>query len=122
MKSISDDVLDAALNTIKNNAVTLCLCSAEPTTRTEAFTTYELAKKTISSADYTGPSDGDSGGRKLVVNAEASVPVDDSGTATHVALVDATRLLCVTICTSKAVVSGDLVNFPAWTLTFSDPV
>ncbi len=121
MKSVHDDVLDAALNIVKNNAVTLCLCSAQPLTRTEAFTTYELAKKTITSSDYTGPADGDVSGRKLTVNAETNVTVDNSGTATHVALVDTTRLLYVTTCTSKAVVAADLVNFPAWTITISDP-
>lgn len=54
-KSVHDDVLDGALNVVKNNATRICVCSTQPTTYTEAITTYKLAIKTITSADFTGP-------------------------------------------------------------------
>lgn len=41
-KSVHDDVLDGALNIIKNNTNIMTVCSSEPTTRTEAVTTYAL--------------------------------------------------------------------------------
>jgi hypothetical protein len=47
--------------------------------------------------------------------------VDTSGTATHVALCDATRLLYVTTCTSQALTSGNTVNIPAWDIEIADP-
>lgn len=63
-KFTNDDVLDASPNAIKNNATRICVCSAQPTTYAEAITTYKLAIKTITSADFTGPANGDVSGRK----------------------------------------------------------
>ena len=122
-KTIHNDVLDAALNNIKNNATRLCVCSAEPTTYTEAITTYELADVTIDSADFTGPADGDVSGRKIAVNEQADIDVDSSGTATHIALVDVsnTKLLLVTTCTSQALTAGNTVTVPAFEDEITDP-
>ena len=120
-KSVNDSVLDGALNVVKTNAVTMTACSAEPTTRTEAITTYMLASVTITSTDYTGPANGDVSGRKLTVNAQNGVSVTNSGTATHVALCDGTNLLYVTTCTSQELTSGNTVNFPAWKIEIADP-
>lgn len=121
-KWVNDDVLDASLDFLKTNATTLCLCSSQPSNRTDAITTFELAKKAITSSDFTGPSDGVSSGRRITTNAETNVPVDNSGNAQFVALVDSTRLLFVTTCTLKQMVAGDLVNFPAWDFTIDDPI
>ena len=99
----------------------MTVCSAEPTTRTEAVTTFKLADVTMTpNTDYT-KADGDTSGRKVTVAAKSGVNVDSSGTATHVALVDATRLLYVTTCTSQALTSGNTVNFPAWKIEIADP-
>lgn len=119
-KSVHDDVLDGALNTIKNNANLMVACSAEPTTRTEAVTTYALADVAMASGDFT-VANGDTSGRKVTVAAKSAVAIDTTGTATHVALVDATRLLYVTTCTSQALTSGGTVDFPAWDVEIADP-
>ena len=123
-KSVHDDVLDSALNYLKNNGDRLCICSAEPTTYTEAITTYKLAITTIDSADYTGPANGDTSGRKIAVNAQTGITVDSSGNATHVAIaksVATSTLLYVTTCTSQALTSGNTVNTPAWDIEIADP-
>lgn len=122
-KSIHNDVLDQSLNYIKNNATRLAVCSAEPTTYTEAITTYKLADVDIDSSDFTGPSDGDVSGRKIRINAQGDVPVDSSGTATHIALVDVTntKLLLVTTCTSQAIVASSTVDVPAFDYELPDP-
>lgn len=119
-KSVHDDVLDGAFDIIRNNGNLITVCSAQPTTRTEAVTTYALADVVVDSTDFT-KANGDVSGRKLTVGAQNSVPVDASGTATHIAIVDATRLLYVTTCTSQALTSGNQVNLPAWDIEIADP-
>lgn len=119
-KSVHNDVLDAALNIIKNNANLMTACSAEPTTRTEAVTTYALADAVMSGTDFT-VGEGDTNGRKVTVAAQAGEAVDTTGTANHVALVDGTRLLYVTTATAQALTSGNTVDFSAWDIEIADP-
>lgn len=121
-KSVHDDVLDGALNIIKNNCTRMCVCSTQPTTYTEAITTNELADIVMASGDFTA-ANGDTNGRKLTVAAKSAFAVDNSGTAAHVALVDVTnsKLLYVTTCTSQALTSGNTVSTPAWDIEIADP-
>jgi hypothetical protein len=122
-KSVHNDVLDAALSYIKDNSTRISVCSTQPTTYTEAITTYMLAIKTISSTDFTGPADGDTNGRKLTSNQHANISVTNSGTAQHVALSDSanSKLLLVTTCTSQALTAGNTVTVPAWDDEIADP-
>ena len=119
-KSVHDDVLDGAFDVL-DQAVLMIVCSAEPLTRAEAVTTYALADATmVADTDYT-KANGDVSGRKVTVAAKSSILVDSTGTGTHIALVDGTRLLYVTTCTSQALTSGNTVNFPAWDVEIGDP-
>ena len=122
-KLVHDDVLDSALNYIKNNSTRICVCNAQPTTYTEAVTTYKLAIKTIISTDFTGPANGDISGRKLTSNQHTGITVDTTGTATHIALADSatSKLLFVTTCTSQALTAGNTVTIPAWDDEIADP-
>ena len=120
-KLVDDTVLDGALNIIKNNVTAISVCSTQPTTRTEAITTYMLATKTISSTDCTGPANGDTSGRKLTLNQNATVSITNSGTAAHVALTSGTVLLYVTTCTGQALTAGNTVTVPAWDIEIADP-
>jgi len=126
-KSVHNDVLDGALKVIKSNANLITVCTAEPTTRSLAINVvggspagYRLASIATSTADYT-IADGSSGGRKVTVGAQNSVSVDATGSAEHVAIVDATRLLLVTTCTKQALTLGNKVNIPAFNDTIGDP-
>lgn len=119
-KTVHNDVLDGALSVIKSNANLMTACSAQPTTRTEAVTTYALADVAMATTDFT-IGEGDTNGRKVAMTAKSSVLVDATGTANHVALVDATRLLYVTTCTSQALTSGNTVDFPTWDIEIADP-
>lgn len=118
-KSVHDTVLDAALGII-DNATNMTACNAEPTTKTEADTTFKLADHTMAGGDFT-IANGDTSGRKVTVAQQASVPIDTTGTATHVALTDASNLLYVKTCTSQALTSGGTVTFPAWDIEIADP-
>lgn len=122
-KTINSTVLDQALNYIKNNATRMCVCSAQPTTYTEAITTFELADVTMASGDYTVQA-GAVSGRRVTMAQKTAVPVDNTGTATHVALVDVTgtALLLVTTCTSQALTAGNTVTIPTWNDEIAAPV
>lgn len=117
----NDLILDEALNYIKNNVTQEAVCSAQPTSYAEATSTYKLALKTgLTSGSFTGPANGDTNGRKLTVNQQASVAVDSTDTATHVALCSGTVLLYVTTCTSQLLTSGNTVTIPAWDIEIAD--
>jgi hypothetical protein len=130
-KRVNTAVLDAALNVIKTGITgfgpcnKMVACSAEPTTYTEANATYMLANVAMTGTDFT-LANGVSGGntpRKCTVGAKSSVSVTNSGTATHVALIDSVNsvLLEVTTCTSQALTSGNTVSFPAWVIEINAP-
>ena len=123
-KSVHNDVLDGALNIVKNNATRMTVCSDEPTTYAEGNATYALAAVTVASGDFTN-ADGDTSGRKCTVAAKSGVLIDASGTATHIALLDVTnsKLLYVTTCTSQALTANgsNTVNFPSWKFEIADP-
>ena len=119
-KSVHTDVLDAALAVIAT-ADRISVCSTQPTTYTEAITTYKLAISTTPT--FTGPAAGDVSGRKITVDQETLMTVDASGTAAHVALCisGTTKLLLVTTCTSQVLTAGNTVNIPAWDDEIADP-
>jgi hypothetical protein len=121
-KSVHDDVLDGALNIIKNNCTRMTLCSAQPTTYTEGNATFALADVTMASGDFTA-ANGDTNGRKLTVAAKAAVAVDVGGTGNHVALLDVTnsKLLYVTTCPSTAVALAGTVDIGSWKVEIADP-
>lgn len=110
-------VHDAALNLVKT-ATGMTVCSAQPTTRAEATTTYMLA---TTAPTFTGPAAGSPDGRQVQMNQAATISISTSGTATHIALTDGTNLLYVTTCTSQALTAGGTVTIPAWTVTIRDP-
>lgn len=120
-KLVDDTVLDGAINIIKNaTSLTQILCSAQPTTRTEAVTTYALADVALTSGEVVA-ANGDTSGRKGTISAKAGVTVDASGTGTHVALVSSTVLLYVTTCTSTAVAVAGTVDIGSWKIEIADP-
>ena len=122
-KSIHNDLFDAALNYLKNNGNELTLCSQEPTSYEEAHTTYKLADVALDTGDYIGPVDGTVSGRKITTNQQADVPVDATGTGTHVAIVDTnnSKLLMVSTCNSIQVTSGNNVTIPQFSWELRDP-
>ena len=118
-KFASDAVLDALLDKVATGTI-LTVCSAQPTNRTEAVTTYKLADVVTDSGDFS-KADGDTNGRKVTVAQQANVPIDSSGTATHIAVCDGSNLLYVTTCTSQALTAGNTVTVPAWDIEVADP-
>lgn len=91
-KTWSSNYLDPALNYLKANVNALVLCSAEPTTYTQAVDTYKLADVVLASGDFSGPSNGFVSGRRLDIAEKTPVTVDATGTARYFALVSTTAL------------------------------
>jgi hypothetical protein len=120
-KAAPDATLDAMLDYIAGSTI-LTICNAEPTTYTEAITTFKLADVVVDSGDFT-KANGDTNGRKVTVAAQTAVPVDTTGTGTHIALCTTvgTTLRYVTTMTSQALTSGNTANIGAWDVEVADP-
>ena len=126
-KLVHDDVLDAALQFIEDNVDWISVCEGAPTTYEHAHSNKGVgAGKVLASSatpTFTGPAEGDANGRKTTVDEEATITVDVSGDADHVALCDVgeTKLVYVTTCTLQALVAANTVTIPAWDIEIADP-
>ena len=111
MAFVSDTLMDVMLQYIKDNGNKLNICSAIPTTYTEAITTYMLANVTVDSTDYT-LANGDVSGRKVTVAGQTGVTVTNTGTSLVAAITKSagTLLLLHTTCTSIALTAGNTIN------------
>lgn len=67
MAFIGDKIFDEGLNTFNSDCNMLTLCTTEPTTYTEARTTYQIATKT--SPTISVASDRVGGGREVTISA-----------------------------------------------------
>lgn len=115
-KVVHDDVLDAALGYIRDNANELVLLNADPgTSYTQAHSAYALGRITVNSADFT-LGDGDSSGRKVTTAAQSSIGIDSTGNCNHVAIndTDNSKVLLVTTVTSQSLTSGNAASTPAF--------
>lgn len=122
MSWLGNDVLDAALNRIKNNCENLYLCSTEPTTFAQASSTYKLGTK--ASPGFTGPADRTGGGRDVTINAITDGTVNGTGTAGFWALTDdsASELLAVgSLSATQGVTSGNVFSLTSMKIGIPDP-
>ena len=119
MPYINDTAFDAALDVIRNNADRLDICyTQEPTTATEARTTYSCGNKSLT---IGAPEAGDTSGRKVVVPAITDGSVTASQTAAYWAVSNATVLHAAgALSSSQAVTSGNQFTLPAFDITFPD--
>lgn len=119
-KFASDAVLDGLLDKVATGTI-LTVCSAQPTNRTEAVTTYKIADATIDASDFTKAA-GDISGRKIIIAQQDNLDVDATQTANHVAICDDTNLLYVTTCAPQLLTSGNKVTTPAWAIEVTNPL
>ena len=123
MVYITDNALDSGLSYFTSNGTRIDICSQEPSTYTEATSTYTLGNKT--SASVGSPTNGDTSGRKVVIAAVTDGSVTGTGTATHWALskpTATTELLATqTLTSSQAVTSGNTFSLAAIDIEYPDP-
>ena len=121
MAYINDYVLDAALSKFDTEANRLDICSQEPTTYTEATSTYTLGNKT--SLSVGAPADAAPNGRKVDVSSFSDGSVTGTNTATHWAMVDTgnSRLLATgSLSASQAVTSGNTFSISTFSIRIPD--
>ena len=123
MATLHNNVFDNGLSQLSSNVENLYICSQEPTTFTEASSTYKLGTK--SSPSIASPSDRSGGGREVVVAAISDGSVGTSGTATHYALTDdSTSTLLATGSLSgggQTVTSGNTFSLTEFAIGIPDP-
>lgn len=121
-KSVSSNVLDAALDYIIANGITMYACSGEPANY-DGIAAVALADVALTGDDYTKASNGD-GGRKVTIAEKTGVTIDASGTATHIALAKTTattQLIYVTTCTSLYLTAAQTMTFGTWYIELRKP-
>ena len=118
----NDGMLDAALAYILN-ATTVHLCSTQPTTYTEASSTYTLGSKAIPGGAFGAVANATSG-RKITISGTTigDITITADGNATHVAFVSATALIYVTTCTAKTVTIGEKVEPSSIVINVKDAI
>ena len=121
MAFISDNAFDSGLSYLDTNGTRIDICSQEPTTYTEATSTYTLGNDTVNTGS---PENGASNGRRVIVPAITAGSVTGTNTATHWALskTSATTELLATgaLTSSQAVTSGNTFTLDAISITFAD--
>ncbi len=117
-KFVADAILDLLLDGIAGGT-RLVVCSGQPA-NFAGIAAVALADVVIDGGDFS-KANGDTSGRKVTVAQQAAIPIDASGTATHVSIDDGATLLAVTTCTSQALTAGGTVTVPAHDYEVSDP-
>lgn len=120
-KTVHNDVLDAAFNTVKNNCDKITLLSGQPATFAAADAgALVLASITMTSADFT-IADGDISGRKLVI-AEKTGAGAASGAASVLALLDsANSRILYTTDGNFTVTAGQAFTLQSFKAEIADP-
>lgn len=121
---LNSDILDAALSYISTNAENLYITddTAQPTTFTQASSTYKCGTKATPS--FTGPGVGDASGRKITCDAITDGTVGATATAAYFALTDdsESKLLVVqALSATQAVTIGNTFSLTAWDIEIPDP-
>jgi hypothetical protein len=123
MATLSDRVFDNGLSVLDTEANKILITSSQPTTYTEANSTYALGNSTTLS--ISAPQDRIGGGREVVIAALTDGSITASGTATHFAIVDTvnSRLLATgSLSNPRAVVAGNSFTLNTTTIGIPDPV
>ena len=125
MASIGDRVFDnglGVLNTSTGEADQLDICGTEPTTYTEATSTYTLGNDNGNLA-ITGPADRAGGGREMTMTALSNGTVTGTGTVNWYAITDTgnSRLLAVGPVTAQGVTSGNTFSLTSVKIGIPDP-
>ena len=111
---VLDGLLDRAAE-----GTQLLVCVGQPIDRAAALASA-LASEALTGADFTKAT-GDVSGRKVTVAQQADLAITSSGEADHVALIDGTRLLYVTVCTPQVLTAGGTITVPAWAIEVAAP-
>lgn len=118
-------VYDNGLSVLDTEATHIYICSQEPSTYTQAITTYGLGNKNFGAGGCFGaPGARTPSGRKVSSVAVTDGSVTATGTATHWAVVDSanSRLLAAgPLASSQAVTNGNTFTLPTFDIGIPAP-
>ena len=122
---ISDNVFDSGLSYADTNGTRIDICTAEPTTYTQATglwngtTQFSCGNDTVNTG---APQAGATDGRRVIVPAITAGSVTGTGTATHWALTNGTNTVIASgaLSASQAVTSGNTFTLDAISITIRD--
>lgn len=111
-----------SFNTIKNSANRRLVVLDSEITSYASIAAATLAEAAITNSEMTEAS-GSVSGRRLNISQMADLDIDESGDATHVAIVDddADTILYETVCTTQTLTSGGKVTVPTWGVEIRAP-
>lgn len=126
MVYLNDRVLDFGIDILNTEADRIDICTQEPTTYTEATSTYTKGNKDhgASGSAFGAPADRTPTGRKVSSTAVTDGAVTGTGTVTHYAVTEVgnTRLLAAnSLASSQAVTSGNVFSLPSFDIGIPDP-
>jgi len=118
MAFIADSIRDSGLDYATSNATRIDVCSQEPTTYTEATSTYTLGNKTGLSAGSPRDATLSGGGREVALPTFSDGSITGDGTITHYAVTDGSAELLATgsLSSSQAVTNGNTLEFDSETI------
>ena len=119
-----DSNMDAMLNEVAT-CNELVVCSGQPANYA-GVAAVALARVILTAGSGNGDFTlaDDTSGRKVTITQQSDIPIDTSGSATHVALMigqGGSILKYVTTCTSQYLVDTGTVTVPAWKIGVADP-
>ncbi len=121
-KTVGTNVLDGALNIIKNTPSNrMVVCAGQPANYA-AVTTQRLAEVAMAAVDFTLAA-GDVSGRKVTTGTKTGISITTSGTADHIVLCNSVNstIDLITTCTSQALNTGGTVDVPAFKYEINNP-
>ena len=121
MAYINDSVFDNGLVTLTSNTENLYICSTEPTSFTQATTTYKLGTKATPTVG--SPANGTGGGRSITISAITDGIISANGTAASWAITDnsaSTLLATGSLTASQVVTDGNSFTLDAIEIRIAD--
>ncbi len=122
MATLNDRVYDNGLGIFATEGTRLDICSTEPTTYTQATSTYTLGNKT--SITISAPAAKAGGGREVTISAISGGSVTGSGTAAYYAISDPgnSRVLATgPLSASQSVTSGNTFSLASFKIGIPGP-
>jgi hypothetical protein len=132
MKFVSHRALDAAFAYVAERGDLMTICAAAPTSAAAAQYPPERGGLQLGSAPlctglrggHYAIRPGSNSGRRLVVARQADVPIDASGVASHIAIVDtlAGEIMLITALSAPLkVMAGDSIDVDSFSDEIGDP-
>jgi hypothetical protein len=120
---IGDRVFDEGLTILTTDVENLYICTSQPTTFTEASTTYKIGTK--ATPTITGPTEGGAGGGlQVTVSAISDGVVNSNGDAAWFALTDDSNselLISGNLGSTQAIVTGSPFSLTTFYIQLQDP-